>query len=147
MMMQGRAGGLLVQDEIGAEAKAILGELRVLQTQIDALPGPRLHQDHDFTGEVPDLERLYGWLEETAWTPYWGDNMLLLGGRDPWIETLEMRLWDCLQRLAVEAGCELVGRGAVSPDYEELALIRAMLPEVAAAQGWVFVHGEERGLN
>lgn len=64
--------------------------------------------------------------------------LLLLGGRDPWIETLELRVWDTLRRLAEAAGCELVGRGAVAPDEEELEIIRVIFPQIAAANGWVF---------
>lgn len=128
---------------------ALIEELTRLQMQIEALPGPRLHQDHDFVGEQANLERLDGWLRMSLWTPYWGQEhdeepMLLLGGRDPWIETLELKLWECLHRLAAEAGCELTGKGAVSPESDELAEIRSLLPGVAAAQGWVF--GHEKGL-
>jgi hypothetical protein len=94
---------------------------------------------------------LYGWLQETMWVPYWGQSdsrrMMFLGGRDPWIQTLEMRLWECLSRLAELAGCELCGRGAVSPDDTEWEVIHSILPEVAEANGWVFQEAMERGLQ
>ena len=129
--------------EIPYEAKLLLENLKLMQAQIDALPGPRLHQDHDFDGERENLETLFGWLYETAWTPYWGDpnavdSPLFLGGRDPWIETLELRLWDTLDKLATTAGCELTGRGAVSPEDDELEVIHLMYPQIAEANGWVF---------
>lgn len=132
-----------LRPEIPVAVRALLEELKLLQAQIDALPGPRLHQDHDFDGERGALETLHGWLQETAWVPYWGqpdhgDVMLFLGGRDPWIETLELRLWGILEQLAKAAGCELTGRGAVCPEDEELSLIHVIYPEIAAANGWVF---------
>jgi hypothetical protein len=127
-----------IGSEIPYSAKVLLDDLRLLQAQIDGLPGPRLHQDHDFDGEPEALATLYGWLRETAWVPYWGGGLLLLGGRDPWIETLEMRLWQTLSALAEKADCRLVGRGAVAPDDDELALIHIVYPELAASQGWVF---------
>ncbi|RYG60646.1 MAG: hypothetical protein EON60_06440 [Alphaproteobacteria bacterium] len=129
--------------EIPVAVKHLLEDLKLLQAQIDALPGPRLHQDHDFTGGQDALDTLHSWLNETAWVPYWGqpdggDTMLLLGGRDPWIETLELRLWSILEQLADAAGCELSGRGAVSPKDVELRLIHVLYPELAEANGWVF---------
>ncbi len=144
--ISGNAGepGLKIAAAIPAHAKALLEDLKILQAQIDALPGPRLHQDHDFSGETANLETLYSWLRETAWVPYWGQQpegaptLMFLGGRDPWIETLELRLWDILGRLASAAGCELCGRGAVCPDDGELELIHVVYPQVAAAHGWVF---------
>ncbi len=129
--------------EIPVPVKHLLEDLKLLQAQIDALPGPRLHQDHDFTGDREALDTLHGWLNETAWVPYWGqpdngDVMLFLGGRDPWIETLELRLWSLLEQLAGAAGCVLCGRGAVSPKDAELRLIHVIYPEIAEANGWVF---------
>ncbi|PZP38807.1 MAG: hypothetical protein DI585_06255 [Pseudomonas fluorescens] len=121
--------------------QGLLDELIQLQVQIESLPGPRLHQDHDFIGEKPDLEILFEWLGTTLWVPYWGEpegHVMLLGGRDPWIETLDMKLWDILAKLAMEAGCSLTGRGSVSPDDSELEEIRHVLPSVAESQGWVF---------
>lgn len=143
-MMDGRATELRIGREIPYKAKILLDDLRILQAQIDALPGPSLHQDHDFSGDVESLETLYGWLRETAWVPYWGQppegrpTMMFLGGRDPWIQTLEMRLWDILGKLAAIAGCELTGRGSVCPEDDELELIHVMYPQIAAANGWVF---------
>jgi hypothetical protein len=131
--------------EIPHPVKGLLDDLRLLQAQIDALPGPRLHQDHDFVGDRQAMEKLHDWLGETAWVPYWGASdvdreprMLFLGGRDPWIETLELKLWGLLEKLASEAGCKLCGRGAVSPEDDELELIHILYPELAAANGWVF---------
>ena len=132
-----------LRPEIPASVRPLLEDLKLLQAQVDALPGPRLHQDHDFCGDREALETLHGWLGETAWVPYWGqpdqgDVMLFLGGRDPWIETLELRLWGILEQLAHAAGCELTGRGAVCPEDNELRLIHVMYPEIATANGWVF---------
>lgn len=149
------------QDLCGGQARSVpvavrtlLDELMHVQVLVEALPGPRLHQDHDFSGEVEALALLKSWLGELMWVPYWGQPegsdtpMLFLGGRDPWIETLEMRVWELLDALAREAGCALVGRGAVSPEEEELEEIRAVLPPIAAAHGWVFSAGlEEAGLQ
>lgn len=143
-MMEGyQIADVRIGAEIPPNVKPLLEDLKLLQAQIDALPGPRLHQDHDFKGEPDALDTMHGWLKETAWVPYWGQPedgvpMLFLGGRDPWIETLELRLWDILDKLAVEAGCELSGRGAVSPVEDELTLIHIIYPEIAAANGWVF---------
>jgi len=143
-MMEGyHISDMRIGAEIPPSVKPLLEDLKLLQAQVDALPGPRLHQDHDFTGDAEALETLHSWLKETAWVPYWGQPqdgsmMLLLGGRDPWIETLELRLWDILDKLAAESGCELTGRGAVSPVEDELVLIHIMYPEIAAANGWVF---------
>jgi hypothetical protein len=47
--------GIRVRAEIPAEAKILLNDLRILQAQIESLPGPRLHQDHDFIGEQVTL--------------------------------------------------------------------------------------------
>lgn len=134
--------------------KELLDELMHVQVLVEALPGPRLHQDHDFEGETEDLAHLKRWLGELIWVPYWGQPegeakpMLFLGGRDPWIETLDMRVWTLLDALAREAGCRLTGRGAVSPEAEELQEIRHVLPPIAAAHGWVFAKGlEEAGLQ
>ena len=134
--------------------KELLDELMHVQVLVEALPGPRLHQDHDFEGETEDLARLKKWLGGLLWVPYWGQPegedkpMLFLGGRDPWIETLDMRVWTLLDALAREAGCRLTGRGAVSPEEDELQEIRDVLPPIAAAHGWVFAKGlEEAGLQ
>lgn len=130
--------------------RALLDELMHVQVLVEALPGPRLHQDHDFVGDTEDLSLLKSWLSELIWIPYWGQPegsekpMLFLGGRDPWIETLEMRVWDVLGALAHEAGCELVGRGSVSPEEQELQEIRTVLPPIADAHGWVFSTGLEK---
>jgi hypothetical protein len=126
--------------EIPTPVKHLLEDLKLLQAQIDALPGPRLHQDHDFSGEKEALETLHGWLNETAWVPYWGQPedgklLLLLGGRDPWIETLELRLWGILEQIAHAACCEITGRGAVSPKDAELRVIHVLYPEIAATNG------------
>ena len=111
-----------------------------------------MHQDHDFVGAKEDLEVLHGWLMETLWIPYWGQEgdaepMLLLGGRDPWIWTLEERLWEVLRKLARVAGCELTGRGSVCPEDDELEEIHTVLPEVAEAQGWEFQRDTEMYLQ
>ena len=139
---------------VAPEVREVMDELMHLQVLVEALPGPRLHQDHDFVGAVEDLSRLKAWLGELIWVPYWGqpegnaEPMLFLGGRDPWIETLEMRGWQLLSRLAELAGCRLTGRGAVSPEDAELEEIHAVLPEIAAAHGWVFSSSmEELGIQ
>jgi hypothetical protein len=143
-MMEGhQVSGMKLAAEIPSSVKPLLEDLKMLQAQVDSLPGPRLHQDHDFEGDAESLDVMYGWLKETAWVPYWGQPkngvpMLFLGGRDPWIETLELRLWDVLDKLAAEAGCRLCGRGAVSPVDDELTLIHIIYPEIAEANGWVF---------
>ncbi len=139
---QGRDVPLAVRD--------LLDELIHVQVLVEALPGPRLHQDHDFTGETEDLSVLKSWLSELIWVPYWGQPagadkpMLFLGGRDPWIETLDLRVWEILSALAREAGCQLVGRGSVSPEAHELDEIRDVLPPIAAAHGWVFANGLDK---
>ncbi len=133
--------------QVPTPVRELLDELMHLQVLVEALPGPRLHQDHDFEGDVEDLNRLKSWLGELIWVPYWGqpddgtEPMLFLGGRDPWIETLEMRGWDLLGQLAELAGCRLTGRGSVSPKDAELREIKTVLPEIAAAHGWVFSSG------
>lgn len=140
--------GMFVQGrDVPLQVRALLDELMHVQVLVEALPGPRLHQDHDFKGETEDLSILKSWLSELIWVPYWGQPtgedkpMLFLGGRDPWIETLEMRVWDVLDALAREAGCELVGRGSVSPEAEELQEIYDVLPPIAQAHGWIFSTG------
>ncbi|TKW60585.1 MAG: hypothetical protein DI628_06695 [Blastochloris viridis] len=136
--------------DVPPTVRALLDELMHVQVLVEALPGPRLHQDHDFVGETEDLSLLKSWLSELIWVPYWGQPegadkpMLFLGGRDPWIETLEMRVWEVLYALAQEAGCELVGRGSVSPEADELEEIRDVLPPIAEAHGWVFSTGLDK---
>jgi hypothetical protein len=136
--------------DVPLAVRALLDELMHVQVLVEALPGPRLHQDHDFMGETEDLSVLKSWLGELIWIPYWGqpDNadkpMLFLGGRDPWIETLDLRVWSLLGALAREAGCELVGRGSVSPEAEELEELYDVLPPIAAAHGWVFSTGLDK---
>lgn len=144
-----RRGG----NEIAGPVQKLMDELMHLQVLVETLPGPRLHQDHDFRGSMEALARLKGWLAELIWVPYWGDvpdtgeGLLLLGGRDPWIETLDLRVWSVLGRLAHMAGCRLVAKGSVSPVAGELAEIRNVLPPIAAAHGWVFAGGERDGAH
>src|SRR4051812_44906306 len=43
---EGPAAGVRIGAEIPYHAKQLLENLKLMQAQIDALPGPRLHQDH-----------------------------------------------------------------------------------------------------
>ena len=147
-MVEMHGQGMFAQGrDVPLPVRALLDELMHVQVLVEALPGPRLHQDHDFMGDTEALSLLKSWLSELIWVPYWGQPegadkpMLFLGGRDPWIETLDMRVWELLSTLARQADCQLVGRGSVSPEAEELEELREVLPPIAEAHGWVFSTG------
>lgn len=134
-------GGEEVRGLVGG-GEALPGNLTrvcALVAEIEALPGPWVPQDHEFCGPREGVMALARALRATGWkvmvvVPE--REMLVLGGRDPWLWVWGESLWSGLASLAQEHGCELTGRGTLCPEDEEMEELQRVLEPLARARGW-----------